>query len=378
MVFDANQYLDPNATEIITQLKSHISIKINHFLIIFNKIDELPSEQRETAFLSFKANLNYNIGDDLLNNTNSIITMNTLKLLEEEYVMQNFDNFLSYHFKGLTTDNYEKYFKRLVANGYYMNNKSAPRKKYSDIEKMLNPDTELDEEFTAHITKIAENAGLKLNFDPDEENYENMCKLFSLLEKAFLKKDIFFYIIPSEYRKKIDAFFNNNFISLKNETTEKEDDNNEINEENIKNKIVNEKFLKCMEKLKSFYKNNIENLQSKTNVRGSNQKNINIVGLSERLENLEKLIACHDKIRFVVYGTYNAGKSSTLNSLIGKDLLQVSNGQCTGKPILIRYSNDEIPEIFRAGLKSVKDYDKFTHYAFIEKGKALAKGDETV
>ena len=185
MVFDANQYLDPNATEIITQLKSHISIKINHFLIIFNKIDELPSEQRETAFLSFKANLNYNIGDDLLNNTNSIITMNTLKLLEEEYVMQNFDNFLSYHFKGLTTDNYEKYFKRLVANGYYMNNKSAPRKKYSDIEKMLNPDTELDEEFTAHITKIAENAGLKLNFDPDEENYENMCKLFSLLEKAF-------------------------------------------------------------------------------------------------------------------------------------------------------------------------------------------------
>ena len=243
---------------------------------------------------------------------------------------------------------------------------------------MLNPDTELDEEFTAHITKIAENAGLKLNFDPDEENYENMCKLFSLLEKAFLKKDIFFYRIPSEYRKKIDAFFNNNFISLKNEIIEKEDDNNEINEENIKNKIVNEKLLKCMEKLKSFYKNNIENLQSKTNVRGSNQKNINIVGLSERLENLEKLIACHDKIRFVVYGTYNAGKSSTLNSLIGKDLLQVSNGQCTGKPILIRYSNDEIPEIFRAELKSVKDYDKFTHYAFIEKGKALAKGDEAV
>ena len=123
LVFDANQYLDPNATEIITQLKSHIGIKINHFLIIFNKIDELPSEQRETAFLLFKANLNYNIGDDLLNNTNSIITMNTLKLLEEENVMQNFDNFLSYHFKGLTTDNYEKYFKRLVVNGYYMNNK---------------------------------------------------------------------------------------------------------------------------------------------------------------------------------------------------------------------------------------------------------------
>lgn len=69
-----------------------------------------------------------------------------------------------------------------------MSNKSAPRKKYSDIEKMLDTDTELDEEFTAHITKIAENVGLKLNFDPDEENYKNMCKLFRLLEKAFKKK----------------------------------------------------------------------------------------------------------------------------------------------------------------------------------------------
>jgi hypothetical protein len=116
--------------------------------------------------------------------------------------MQNFDNFLSYHFKGLTTDNYEKYFKRLVANGYYMNYKSAPRKKYSDIEKILDPDTELDEEFTEHITKIAENAGFKLNFDRDEENYENMCKLFSLLKKAFLKKDVYFHKIPSEYQKK--------------------------------------------------------------------------------------------------------------------------------------------------------------------------------
>ena len=378
LVFDANQYQAANATDIIKQLISHIGIKINHFLIIFNKIDELPPEKREDAFLSFKAHLNYTIGDDLLNNTNSIIPMNTLKLLEEENVMQNFDNFLSYHFKGLTTDTYEKYFKRLVANGYYMNNKSAPRKRYSDIEAMLNPDTELDEEFAAHITEIADNAGLKLNFDSDdEENYENICKLFSLLEKAFLKKDIYFYRSPSEYRKKIDAFFNNNdFISLKNELIENKDNINEINEENKEHKIVNEKLLICMEKLKSFFKDHIESLKSKTNL--TYEKENNIVALGERLENLEKLIVSHDKIRIVVYGTYNAGKSSTLNSLIGKDLLQVSNGQCTGKPILIRYSNTKIPEIYRAELKSVKDYDRFTHYAFIEKGKALAKGDEAV
>ena len=379
LVFDANQYLDANATKIIKQLIAQIGIKINHFLIIFNKIDELPPEQREPAFLSFKANLNYNIGDDLLNNTNSIITMNTLKLLEEENVMQNFDNFLSYHFKGLTTDNYEKYFKRLVANGYYMNYKSAPRKKYSDIEKILDPDTELDEEFTEHITKIAENAGFKLNFDRDEENYENMCKLFSLLKKAFLKKDVYFHKIPSEYQKKIDEFFNNqDFIALKNEIIEKKDDMNYSNKENKQNKIVNTKLLNCMEKLKSFFNVHIKDLQSKTNKTAQMQRNINIVSLGERIENLEKLIACHDKIRIVVYGTYNAGKSSTLNSLIGKDLLQVSNGQCTGKPILIRYSNKEKPEIYRAELKSIKDYDRFTHYAFKEKGKALAKGDEAV
>lgn len=97
------------------------------------------------------------------------------------------------------------------------------------------------------------------------------------------------------------------------------------------------------------------------------------------MQNLEKLIACHDKIRITVYGTYNAGKSSTLNSFIGKDLLQVDDEQCTGKPILIRYlKKDEKPKIYRAELKTVKDYDKFSHYAFIEKGQALAEGDEAV
>ena len=78
-----------------------------------------------------------------------------------------------------------------------------------------------------------------------------------------------------------------------------------------------------MEKLQSFYKINIKELQSKTNKNVEKQKNININALGERMENLEKLIACHDKIRITVYGTYNAGKSSTLNSFIGKDLLQV-------------------------------------------------------
>ena len=59
LVFDANQYHDVNTTLIIKQLISHIGIKINHFLIILNKIDDLPPEQQESAFLSFKADLNY-------------------------------------------------------------------------------------------------------------------------------------------------------------------------------------------------------------------------------------------------------------------------------------------------------------------------------
>ena len=377
LIFDANQYEDNSVLEILKQLMSEEEIKINHFLIILNKIDQIAAPKRGAAFLRFKAYLNYHLGDDLLNDTNSIITMNSLKLLEEENVMENFDNFLSYHFKELTIDTYEKYFKRLVAYGYYMNNKSAPRKKYSDIEKMINPDTELDEDFSEHISKIAENVGLKLNFDPDEENYENICKLFSLLQKAFLQKNIYFYRRPSEYRQKIDEFFDKkDFISLDNNIKEKE---GLKGSNKYKNKIVNEQLLKCMEKLQSFYRNNIKDLQSKRNKTGKKEKNVNIETLGERMENLEKLIACHDKIRITVYGTYNAGKSSTLNSFIGKNLLQVDDEQCTGKPILIRYlRKDEKPKIYRAELKTIKDYDKFSHYGFVEKGEALAEGDEAV
>ena len=110
--------------------------------------------------------------------------------------------------------------------------------------------------------KIAEKTGLKLSFDPDEENYENICKLFNLLKKAFLKKETYFYIEPSGYRKKIDEFINRKeFILLNNET--KENQNKNLIEEPNEIKLVNEQLLNCMDKLKSFYKDNIKNLQSK-------------------------------------------------------------------------------------------------------------------
>lgn len=210
--------------------------------------------------------------------------------------------------------------------------------------------------------------------DENEENYQNICKLFNLLKKAFLNKETYFFKEPSEYRKKIDEFIDKTeSISLNNEIGE----NNNVIEGINEIKFANKQLLDCMQKLKSFYKNNIMNLKSKNS--RENEKNINIVSLGERMENLEKLIVCHDKIRITVYGTYNAGKSSTLNSLIGKDLLQVDDEQCTGKPILIRYLNkDEKPKIYKAELKTVKDYDKYSHYAFIEKGQALAEGDEAV
>ena len=373
LIFDVSQY-DDDSVEVVKQLVVELKIKINHFLIILNKIDRKPPAKRDEAFLVFKAKLNFYLGDDLLNDTNSIITMSSLELLEEENVMTNFDNFLSYYFKRFTKDTYEKEFKKLVAYGYYMNNKTSPRKKYSDIEKILKPDTELDDDYIEYLTKIAEKSGLKLNLDPDEENYENICKLFNLLKKAFSKKDTYFFREPSEYRKKIDEFIDKtDIISIDYEIVENQNDIKEAKEI----KLVNEQLLNCMDKLKSFYRNNIKNLTSKN--KKETEKNINIESLGERMENLKKLIACHDKIRITVYGTYNAGKSSTLNSFIGKDLLQVDDEQCTGKPILIRYLNkDEKTKIYRAELKTVKDYDKFSHYAFIEKGNALAEGDEAV
>ena len=376
LIFDVSQY-DDDSIEVVKQLINELEIKINHFLIILNKIDRKPLAKREESFLMFKAKLNLNLGDDLLNDTNSIITMSSLELLEEENVMVNFDNFLTYYLKRFTNDTYEKEFKKLVAYGYYMNNKTAPRKKYSDIEKILKPDTELDDDYIKYLTKLAEKVGLKLNLEPDdenEENYQNICKLFNLLKKAFLNKETYFFKEPSEYRKKIDEFIDKTeSISLNNEIGE----NNNVIEGINEIKFANKQLLDCMQKLKSFYKNNIMNLKSKNS--RENEKNINIVSLGERMENLEKLIVCHDKIRITVYGTYNAGKSSTLNSLIGKDLLQVDDEQCTGKPILIRYLNkDEKPKIYKAELKTVKDYDKYSHYAFIEKGQALAEGDEAV
>ena len=83
------------------------------------------------------------------------------------------------------------------------------------------------------------------------------------MKKAFLKKEIYFFREPSEYRKKIDEFINRkDLVSLNNEIEE----NQNVNEGQNEIRLVNEQLLICMDKLKSF---------TKTTLRTYNRKMIN-------------------------------------------------------------------------------------------------------
>ena len=75
------------------------------------------------------------------------------------------------------------------------------------------------------------------------------------------------------------------------------------------------------------------------------------------------------KIRIALLGLYSSGKSTILNSLIGKQILPTSSDECTNRGIIIRYHNKDEPELYKT-----KFIQKLDYYSFQDSDKPLCSG----
>ena len=100
---------------------------------------------------------------------------------------------------------------------------------------------------------------------------------------------------------------------------------------------------------------------------------IKIQEIKPIIKNLEEYIKNDRKIRIVFLGLYSSGKSTIINSLIGNDILPTSSKECTKRGIIIRYHNEDIPELYKTKFILKNDY-----YCFEDSKELICKGNTTI
>ena len=91
--------------------------------------------------------------------------------------------------------------------------------------------------------------------------------------------------------------------------------------------------------------------------------------LIQEINNLIEYLGIYDVIFIPFIGQPNAGKSTIINSIIGKNILPIGLNECTKRGIIIKYWNKEEPYISKAYFKKEKFHDR-TYYYFEEKKKS--------
>ncbi len=160
-------------------------------------------------------------------------------------------------------------------------------------------------------------------------------------------------LIPplSSSTKKLLEYFKSDKILIKYEQKEEENilQQTKLNKEITKHlKNINEKFKKC----KIF----VDDTQK----------------LIEEIQNIIEFLSIYDVIFIPFIGQVSVGKSTIINSIIGRQILPINSCECTRRGIIIKYWDEEETKMSKAFFKSIKIQDKF--YYYFEEIKDVAKG----
>ena len=108
-------------------------------------------------------------------------------------------------------------------------------------------------------------------------------------------------------------------------------------------------------------KNIFQKLQKYVN---KNDKDHIINELSSNLDIMEKFVLNNRKIYIPFIGVSSAGKTTTINGIVGYKLFPEALNECTTRGIIIEYSDDDVVELYEMQIDSNNNY-----YVFNEKNK---------
>ena len=398
-----NYYYDENFV-IITKLRKVIKKEINNFLIVLNKIDLSDNPKNDIdkckgMFMQkFAKCKTFNL------NLNTFIALSAIQLQNELLMKTSFTHLIKFHFYNYLSkikkekqnsntpncNSFIDHLREILIKVNVMDNQEI-EKKLKELNSSENI-AEIESDFKNIIKEIKDkfkadelylgiseedfNKGKKESKDDDEEEFNfdvdetddgngesknnngissfNACDIIKILY-IFQKEN---KLIPqiSEEAEKILNYFKEKKVIPKKEPIIK----NEVMSGNTK---LNKEIIKA---LKEFCKE-IKNFKI---------ENEKYQYLTDEIIKIIEYLKTYDVIFIPFLGGSNAGKTTIINGIIGKDILPNDLNECTKRGIIIRYSDSDTISLRKANFKSEQFLEK-TNY-FFEAGHVICKGEEKV
>ena len=382
LMFDAGKYMsNENPTIFKEYLDKYFPFNYSNSFFILNKIDLMHEPEKEKKIFKDEMvlkKLKVNNEDD---KTIHIQYLSCKELTSEVERFNDFQSFLKYLYiegsKEKKTTNFFTYLKDKIKNECHIDisiigNDTPNEEQNIDLKRKINDLMNEESNFKRHLfPKEYFNYSIAFEKKKQElQNEENNMKsekykeLFDEFYLSFTNSMNYFIDIP-----------NNQSISkrIKN-ITEIIDKLNNENEDSISRtqdyidllykdlsndaKLSIEQF----QKLKPIVEELYENGKSFETFRN----------LKEEFELIDFFVKKNKKLRIPLFGGYSTGKSSTLNCIIGKQILPEGNSVTTRKIVVIR-NNDENKYIL-CKTDFVKTNDDY--YCF-EDGEEIMSKDES-
>ena len=364
-IFDCLSIKDKDTIEVYESFINLLDIKIENCFYILNKID-LSSNEKEVEINNFKNYINKRFNVDI--NKNHFLGINSLLLSKESQKYNNFDSYLIYKINEIQDGD---------GNSFILYLKQEMEKDLKISINLKNCEIPILNGQNSKINDLIND----INNQLDNKNFiskldlENYLKFSDIFQKNNTVGDNSLNDAKEISDKLFSSMINSveSFINLTNYENQLNDLMNKIMENS------NDDFYVIMEKIKQ--KNDFKYSTKRINELKYIIDNLSILepndkfikNIVQEYDDLVNYINKDRKIRIALLGLYSSGKSTILNAIIGKKILPTSSGECTRRGIIIRYHNNNTPELYKTKFIQKSDY-----YLFEDSNKPVCIGFDNV
>ena len=377
--------------EIIIKLHKIINKEFHNFLIILNKIDlstnpNYDIEKCKGLFLKYFPKcktFNFNL--------NTFVPTSAIQVQNELLMKTSFRHLIKYHFYNYVSNvkkekliNATPHCKSFIDHLLDFLKKVAGTLKKQDIENKVDTLNQSEEnekcenEIKAVLRELKDtfkaddiNIGIseeeisttenENDFEDDFESENNTDDDIKNLKPSYIIKMIYIFFKENKYIPPISPSTSKllNYFTMKNLRNIEifnDKENTEITK--VNNDIIDQLKVFCRE---------IE--KSKTG-------NKTFENVTNELIRIIEFLKIYDVIFIPFLGPSNAGKSTIINGIIGKEVLPSDLNECTKRGIIIRYSDNDETTIRKANFKEEHFLDRINYY--FQAGSVIGKGIDQV
>ena len=385
IIFSIDNYYFEDNFELIAKLYKVINKKIKNFLVILNKIDRSTDPDKDIEKFKAEVFKHFPKGQTFNLNSNTFIPLSLIQVENELSMNKSFRHLIYYHFYNYYSDvkvincpkanipNFINHLKDFIAKYFENININECKKEIDKFGDEIN--NEICSIMKDLFNEFKSNEKINFGFyesdfngdnndkDEDSENEEEQeqeinnnienLKPFTTVQLIYLyHKEEKFNISLSDSTEELINYFSNKTIKNTFDSTKKEEKEVETVEMILSNKLN----LICDKITKS--KIDISKIKS----------------LIEEIIDTREFLNQSNYIFIPFLGPSNAGKTTIINGIIGRDILPTDLNECTKRGIIIRYS-DEVEDditISTSHFIQVKYLDKINYY--FNEGLIIGKG----